>query len=267
MKLALLLMLLCRALFAGTNYVDNLVQLHIGTSTNSFENIVQLHTGTSTQYFDNVTANNLVGLTRPTFVRAATNASSLGPTVTNAAFNCSGGNYLAVIVSQRNSIGRTLSSVTCNGVSCSALIQTNTIASQGHVYIYGLASPTTGDVVATLNGTATQGFTIESLLFNGVGSTAGVNCIEQTILSGSITIPVASVATDLILDALGYQGIANNFTAGAGQTVVCNTNPGVGSISAYGSIKNGAASSTTMSWSADGTGAIMSEIGVALNGQ
>lgn len=206
-------------------------------------------------------------LTQPSFVRAGTNGSANASSVTISAFNCSGGNYLIVEVSEKNSIGRTISGITANGVAMTKLAETNLLAATGHQYIFGLASPATGDIVVSASGAITTGFSVGALLFNNVGSTGDIQQDEVTSLRASVSVSLSTVATDLCVDLLGYQQIANNFSAGASQTLRVIEEPGATLVSLRASTKPASAGSTTMSWSVDGTGAICSLSAIVLHGK
>lgn len=208
-----------------------------------------------------------ISLSVPTFVRSGTNSANTGASLTVSAFNCSGGNYLIVGISEKSGTTRTVSSVTCNTVTCTQLAVSNLIAASGRVYIYGLANPTTGDVVVTLTGSVTAGVAMGTLLFNGVGSNGATDAINQTVLAASSSVAPTSVTTDLVVDILAFQDIANNFTAGGSQTVKCSGILTIGNAALLMSTKTGTSSTTTMSWSVDGVGAIMSQLGVSLHGQ
>jgi hypothetical protein len=208
------------------------------------------------------------GLTPPVFVRAGTNGTaSAVSTLTISAFNCSGGNLLLVGIVEHASLTRTVSSVTCNSVSCTQLATTTFNGSAGLCRIYSLASPTTGDVTVTLNNTANStGMSICALLFSGANTSSfGTASTSGVTASTSVTVSPASLTSDLVIEVFGYNG-GITATPGASQTVIALNN--VSSASSIGaSYKTAGSPTTTVSWSTTGGGGPLSEIGVGLHGQ
>lgn len=206
------------------------------------------------------------GLTIPAFVRAASNSSITASSLTISSFDCSGGNYLIVVEAEKAAVPRGVTSVTCNGVALTLVSSIIYNVSSGHLRMYRLAAPTTGDVVFTLNG-STTGFTVSALLFSGVGGVGTAATDASNTVRFGVTNSLTTVTTDLVVDCLSYAGnLVQSYTPGSGQTSISTVLPSA--IGAHqATTKNGAASATTMSWVVGGVGDAISWIGLPLNGQ
>lgn len=203
-------------------------------------------------------ANNApAAVTAPVLVNAQTNTTTSG---TVSAVSVGSGNYAVVAFLQRSSLtARSVTSVTFNGAAMSLLVSTNWLDAKGFVYIYGLASPTTGDVVVTLSG-AINNRSIAVLVFSGV-TTVGANLADyvtgaRTSVSLSAT---PTLATDTVVSLLGV----NLQTWTSGETLQ-STAPASSSTSSETSTAPGTGSAVTMDWS--GTSAAVSELSVILHG-
>lgn len=249
----------------GTNYFDNILQTHTGTTTNYFENVVELHSGTSTQIFDNVVSiNGSSPLTPPTVGLVYITNSGSATALTIPSFTVSGSNpYLIVFTAGSSSIvARTLSTLTANGVSMLPALFSTNFTARGNVYICGLASPSSGNIVATFSGANNVGMSLCAVLLNGVGSPGGVAGSFSSSGRTSSTATVASVATDLVLDYLA--GVVG--APGASQTEVTNVAVAGGNApsAATSSKQGGGAGSTTMDWTSGSV--VQSQAAIALHG-
>lgn len=197
-------------------------------------------------------------LTLPTFVRAGTNSSASATTLTIAAFSVTGSNpYLIVGVNERSSLTVRTPSVTANGVAMTQLVGTNYTDTKGTNVLFGLANPTTGDIVVTLSGSANAGFAVNALLFNGCATVGAAAADYSAAGRTSVSVAPASVATDLVVDILA----TGAWTAGGSQVVRSTTTTGQTSSM---STLTGSAGTATMSWS--GSSAVISQVAIVLHG-
>lgn len=200
----------------------------------------------------------------PTFIRSASNSATSGSSLTITGFDCSSGNCLVVIESDRETLPRIVSSIKCNGVSLTLIQNASYISASGHLRAYYLLSPTTGDVVVTLSG-STTGFGISANLFNGVTTVgSGANDVVTSLRTGC-TNTLTTSSSDLVVDAIAYSGLTGlTYTPGASQTLRTTV-----AIAAQGSHKASSSlatgSSTSTSWVISGVGDIITWIGFPLS--
>lgn len=195
----------------------------------------------------------------PTFIRAGTNAAN-SAAITVSAFDCSGGNYM-IACSVNPSGSRTFTSMTANGSNMTLLYSTN-VSSAGTMVVYGLASPTTGDVVATWSG-ATLNNGLSVMLFNNVVGAPG-NLTADFSSSNRLgtTNSVTSLISDLVVDGT-YSYAQASYVAGGSQVCIawknssgCATHTDVAGTAGSTSMSGTSANNTPKTW-----------IGLTLHGQ
>lgn len=198
----------------------------------------------------------------PLFVRFAHISAPTTSTVTISAFNCAGGNYLLVdILDSPDSLS--ISSVTANGVPMSLVNSTNIFTAAGNVWRYGLANPTTGDIVVTLSGAAAQ-LAATATFYSGVVS-VGTTGIDYSTASRSGTTNgiVGTLPTDLVADVLVVNGATSTVTANSSQTInASKLNP----INRFLSSSPGAPGTTIMGWQITSSPAACTWMGTVLHG-
>lgn len=198
----------------------------------------------------------------PLFVRFAHISAPTSSTVTISAFNCAGGNYLLVdILDSPDSLS--ISSVTANGVPMSLVNSTNIFTTAGNVWRYGLANPTTGNIVVTLSGSAAQ-LAATATLYSGVVSVGTTSLDYSTSLrSGTTNTMVATLPTDLVADILVVDGASSTVTVSSSQTLnASKLNP----INRYLSSSPGAPGTTIMGWQITSSPVACTWMGTLLHG-
>lgn len=193
-----------------------------------------------------------------------TNNGTSGTTYSLTNFDCTGGNYMVVgVCTSAGSVSVT--SLNANGSAMSQLYSTNySTSGNGRLMMYGLASPTTGDVALTLSGNPTASM-LTGMLFSGVIGAPGTVSADFLVSARTgTTNTVASLTTDLVVDLFAFNSSLSTPTVSAGQTIRALKN-NTSSANQNGSTKSGAASTTTMGW--QGASSIMSWLGVALHSQ
>lgn len=200
----------------------------------------------------------VVATVAPTFVRSGTNSSASATTLTISAFSVTGSNpYLIVGVTERSSLAIRAPSVTANGIAMVQLYGTNYTDTKGSNVLFGLAGPTTGDIVVTLTGAANSGFAVTALLFNGC-QTVGMGIADYSVASrAAVSVAPTSLTTDLVVDLLAFSWT----TVSGAQTIRSTTS--VGTTTGM-STATGSAGSTTMSWS--GASSVVAQTAVVLHG-
>lgn len=121
------------------------------------------------------------------------------------------------------------------------------------MYLYCLASPPSGNQTVTVNYNITNGIFMQGESISVTQGNLTTPCRTQGSNTGtsssSTTVSATSQVDDLVIDVIGADSVAPS-SAGGGQTIALNYNGGAGFGTGVGvSYKNGAASSTTMTWS------------------
>ncbi len=213
-------------------------------------------------------ANKGPGGSAPVFVRSG-NAGTVASasTLSVVGFNATGGNFLLVGVTWRTGILRTITSITANGVAMNLIDSCVAGSANGRLFLYGLANPTSGDIIVTWNNTIAQGIAIGACLFSGVTTTGTPANSVSLVAVNTISITPVSVTTDLVVDALSFlstTGVAVLNDASQTQLLIQDNGNTFQSLAM--SSKPGAAGTTTMTWNASGAGEALSLDGVALHG-
>lgn len=205
----------------------------------------------------------VLSLTPPTLIRTATNTAAAATTITISSFDASGGNFVVIAFVMGTALTRSISSITINGVGATNIYTTNYISSTaGKIAIYGLVSPTTGDVVVTINNTFASGTAI-AMLFNNVGGISASSGEFLGTARTSTSDTLSSLTTDLVVDALSTSTVGLG-TPGGSQTLVAQDATALNG-SANCSTQLGVAISTTMTWTA--LNQPLSWVGCVLNGK
>lgn len=197
-------------------------------------------------------------LSVPTFVRAATNASGSASSLTISSFSVTGSNPYLLVMEVNNSTltARTVTSITANGAAMSLLVNTQYVT-RGNCYIYGLANPTSGDVVCTLSGTANSGVVLHAVLLNGAATTGAVAANFSNSARTSVSDDVSpTVTSDLVVDFT----VGATWAGGGSQSQVSSA----GTILSTVTTLTGASGTTTMSES--GANNIVSHLVATVHG-
>ena len=167
---------------------------------------------------------------------------------TQSAVSVSGTNtYALVMVGLRTNTGD-ITGVTFNGVAMTELSQLNNAGGTHTLWMFGLAGPTTGDVVVT--GDTSLAAEVITSIYTGVHQTTPTGTVATA--TGNSTAPsvaVTSAALELVVDHAGWNSGAGQIDVGAGQTER-KRSPASGdgiSMNTASSDEAGAAS-VTMSW-------------------
>ena len=165
---------------------------------------------------------------------------------TVSAVTASGTNkYALVMVGLRTNTGD-ISGVTFNGVAMTELQQLNKSASTMTIWLFGLANPTTGDVVIT--GDTSLAAEVIVSIYTGVAQTGSTGIIATA--TGDSTTPsvaVTSATDELVVDIVGWNA-GDDGTAGAGQTKRSEAFIGTGASMDVATSDEAGAASVTMSW-------------------
>lgn len=146
--------------------------------------------------------------------------------------DCSGSNILVVFVMMYEDLLSTISGVTYNGTSMTAIDSYGPGFTSGFNAAYGrvyyLLNPSTGtnNIVTSFTSTASKRGEIVGVSLSGADTTTPIGNydINNNITSTSTTFVVDVTNNDLlILTALSHYNVSNSFTFGAGQTAIYNS--------------------------------------------
>jgi hypothetical protein len=210
----------------------------------------------------------MAGLTQPTLIRTMTNTASGSPSsITLTGFSATGGNYALIAVATSTAANRTVTSITTGtGSQTATNIATATYqgATTGKAILYGVVNPTTGDIVVTMSGSCTI-ISATAMLFNNVGGSGLGVSDSVTSARTSTSDNLTTVATDLAVDSIAFNGSVGAPTKGASQTLIAQTPVTANVALIANSTQPGAAGTTTMAWTF--ASQVVTWVGVALNGK
>lgn len=161
-------------------------------------------------------------------------------------------NYAIVAVGLRTNTGD-ITGVTFNGVSMTELGVVNRAASTMTVWIFGLANPTSGDVVITGDTSLAAEVTVSH--YQGVVQTGSTGTPASADgASDTPSVAVTSATGELVVDAVGWNA-GGDGTAGASQTKRAEGVVGNGISMDVATSDEAGAASVTMSWTVASGGA------------
>ena len=166
---------------------------------------------------------------------------------TQSAVSVSGANtYALVMVGLRTNIGD-ITGVTFNTVAMTELSQWNNSDGTQTIWLFGLAGPTTGDVVVTGDTSLAAG--VITSIYTGVAQTSSTGTIATDksavgVPTDNSSVTVTSATDELVVDCVGWNS-GGEATAGTGQTKRAET--GNASMDIASSDEAGAAS-VAMTW-------------------
>ena len=176
-------------------------------------------------------------------------------------FTVTGSNTYAIVgVGLRTNTGD-ITGVTFNGVAMTELQQLNKAASTMTTWLFGLAGPTTGNVVIT--GDTSLAAEVVVSTYTGVAQTGSTGTIATaTGDSDTPSVAVTSATDELVVDVVGWNA-GGDGTAGAGQTKRSEGVAGNGISMDLATSDEAGATTTTMSWTIPAGGGWLT-IGVPL---
>lgn len=177
---------------------------------------------------------------------------SAATTYTVVGFSVSGSNTYGLVGIGLRSNTADITSVTFNGVSMSLLKKLNKSASSMTTWVYGLAGPTTGNIV--INGDTSLAAEVCVVTYTGVHQTTSYGTIATaTGDSAAPSVDVTSATDEMVVDFVGWNA-GGDGTAGASQTKRAEGQTGNGISMDLATSEEAGAATTTMSWSINSGG-------------
>lgn len=170
---------------------------------------------------------------------------------TVSAFTVTGTNtYGLVGIGLRTNTGD-ITGVTFNGVAMTELQQYNNATGTMTNWLFGLAGPTTGDIVIT--GDTSLAAEVVVSTYTGVAQTGSTGTIATaTGTAPNVTVAVTSATGEMVVDFVGWR-TGGDGTAGANQTKRSEALIGNGISMDLATSDEAGAATTTMSWTIAGT--------------
>lgn len=170
---------------------------------------------------------------------------------TVSGFTVTGSNTYAIVgIGLRTNTGD-ITGVTFNGATMTELQQYNNNPGTMTIWLFGLAGPTTGNVVIT--GDTSLAAEVVVSTYTGVAQTGSTGTVATaTGTAPTVTVDVTSATGEMVVDIVGWR-TGGDGTAGAGQTKRSEGVAGNGISMDLATSDEAGAATTTMSWTIDGT--------------
>lgn len=185
---------------------------------------------------------------------AATGAEFTAATsYTVSSFTVTGSNTYGVVSVGLRSATADITGITFNTVAMTELGDVLRAASTLHVWTFGLAGPTSGNVVIT--GDTSLAAEVVVSTYTGVAQTGSTGTVATADgASDTPSVTVSSATGELVVDAVGWNA-GGDGTAGASQTKRAEGVSGNGISMDVATSDEAGAASVTMSWTVTGGGA------------
>ena len=159
--------------------------------------------------------------------------------------------YGVVMVGLRTNTGL-ITGVTFNGVSMASISSVNRNESTITNFMFGLAGPTTGNVV--VSGDTSLAAEVIVSIYTGVAQTSSTGTKAAATGTGTTpTVDVTSATDELVVDSVGWNA-GGDGTAGAGQTKRAEPVAGDGASMDIASSDEAGGATVTMSWTVNAGG-------------
>ena len=186
------------------------------------------------------------------FVSSTGNEFAAATTYTQSAVSVSGTNTYALVFVGLRSATADVTSVTFNGVAMTELGDVLNAVPSLHVWVFGLAGPTTGDVVIT--GDTSLAAEVITSIYQGVHQTVSTGTVatNSAVASSAVTVNVTSATDELVVDCCGWNAGNGPASVGADQTDRKQSPASGNGISMnIASSDEAGATTTTMSWTVE----------------
>jgi hypothetical protein len=141
------------------------------------------------------------------------NAEAFATTATIASFTITGSDTILIVsVCNQSNVSNDTTGVTCNGVAMTKIDEQATLVFNNTISLWGLLSPTTGDIVATRN-TNTDRITICAASYTGSDQATAIGSLTKTKGNGLSTTQTATLTTP-VADCWTVMGTYVNTSGG-----------------------------------------------------